>query len=67
MALNSEDLQNITNIINRSNSKLRADLQEDMDRLESRLTTAIGLLQRDSYSRLDDHEARIRRLEQASH
>jgi hypothetical protein len=40
-------------------------LKSDLDRMESRLTTAIGLLQRDSYSRLDDHDARIARLEQA--
>ena len=36
----------------------------DLDRMESRLVTAINLLERDSFTRLDDHEARLRRLEQ---
>ncbi|HEY6736527.1 MAG TPA: hypothetical protein VI322_02310, partial [Candidatus Saccharimonadia bacterium] len=39
--------------------------KDDLDRMESRLTTAMGLLERDSFSRLDDHEARITRLEKA--
>ncbi len=37
----------------------------DLDRMEGRLTTAINLLQRDSFTRLDDHDARIARLEKA--
>src|SRR5450756_527132 len=35
----------------------------DLDRMEGRLTTAIGLIQRDSFSRLDQHEVRISKLE----
>ena len=37
----------------------------DLDRMESRLTTSMTLLERDTFSRLDQHEARITRLEQA--
>ena len=66
MALTSEDLNSIRSIVKEENSMQREELQESMDRMESRLTTAMGLIQRDSFSRLDDHEARIRRLEQAS-
>lgn len=73
MALTSEDLNNISKIVSASKVELKQELgdmgkrlREDMDRMETRLITAINLLQRDSFSRLDDHEARIRRLEQAS-
>ena len=37
----------------------------DLDRMESRLTTSMTLLERDTFIRLDQHEARITRLEQA--
>lgn len=75
MALTSEDLNKISSIVNQAVSgiaskaevsQLTAVLREDLDRMETRLVTAVNLLQRDTYSRLDDHEARIRRLEQAS-
>lgn len=39
--------------------------KSDLDRMESRLTTAMSLLERDTSSRLDQHEARISRLERA--
>ena len=92
MALTSEDLQNISNIVDESVNKAglatkselkdaiaglatKSELKEvisglalksDLDRMEARIVTAINLLQRDTYTRLDDHEARIRRLEQTS-
>ena len=37
----------------------------DLDRMESRLVTSINLLERDTFSRLDQHEVRLTRLEQA--
>jgi len=52
----------------------KAELQEavselatktDLDRMEGRLTTSIGLLQRDTFDRLDQHEQRIGRLEKS--
>jgi hypothetical protein len=39
--------------------------KNDLDRMEGRLITAINLLQRDTFSRLDQHEARIERLEKS--
>ncbi|GAC1372919.1 MAG: hypothetical protein NVSMB39_7140 [Candidatus Saccharimonadales bacterium] len=43
----------------------RLATKADLDRMESRLTTSMSLLERDAFSRLDQHEARITRLEQA--
>jgi hypothetical protein len=48
----------------------KADLErfatkDDLDRMEGRLNTSIGLLQRDTYDRLDQHETRISLLEKA--
>ena len=37
--------------------------KEDLDRMETRMTTAMGLLERDHGARLEDHEARIKKLE----
>lgn len=78
MALTTEDLKNITNIVNTSADRLEKTLDDklaaavsglatkaDLDRMESRLTTSMSLLERDTFSRLDQHEARITRLEQA--
>jgi hypothetical protein len=39
--------------------------KDDLDRMELRLITSIGLLERDSFARLDEHEVRIARLEAA--
>jgi hypothetical protein len=41
----------------------RLATKADLDRMEARLTTSMGLLERDALTRLDDHETRIRRLE----
>ena len=81
MALTTEDLDQIKNIVKEAVAPLstkaeldrfatKADLdllatKADLDRIKARLTTSIGLLERDSFSRLDQHEARITRLEQA--
>lgn len=48
-------------------AKLAAKMatKDDLDRMETRITTSMGLLERDTFSRLDQHEARITRLEQA--
>ncbi len=62
MSLTKDDLNQISQIVRTEVSGLRSD----MDRMESRITTAISLLQRDTYSRLDDHEVRITKLEQAT-
>jgi hypothetical protein len=37
----------------------------DLDRMEARLIMKLSLLQRDSNTRLDQHEQRISQLEQA--
>ena len=78
MALTEEDLNNITRIVDASANRLEKKLDDklaaavsglatkaDLDRMESRLTTSMSLLERDAFSRLDQHEARITRLEQA--
>ena len=67
MALTSEDLNQIKTIVQSVVKDLptRMEVQENLDRMETRLTTAIGLLQRDTFARLDQHEARIERLEKA--
>ena len=80
MALTTEDLNQInkivfntvTAIVNDAVSPLasKSDLDRfatkaDLDRMESRLTTSMTLLERDTFNRLDQHEARITRLEQA--
>lgn len=66
MALTSEDLNQISVIVKQAVKGEIVGLKSDLDRMEGRLNTAVGLLQRDTYSRLDEHEARIRRLEQAA-
>lgn len=91
MALTSEDLGQITSIIEQAVaplatiaeldsklSKLESNFdtklnsataglatKADLDRMESRLTISMNLLERDTFSRLDQHEVRIARLEQA--
>jgi hypothetical protein len=35
----------------------------DLEKMESRIIAAMGLLQRDTFSRFEDHEQRIARLE----
>ena len=74
MALSSEDLADIKTIVNEavdaSEVRLMRELSKkadkaDLDRMESRLVTSINLLERDSFSRLDQHEVRLTRLEQA--
>ncbi|HVQ44033.1 MAG TPA: hypothetical protein VMT30_03645 [Candidatus Saccharimonadia bacterium] len=80
MSLTREDLGQIQTIINDATKGLatreelkavtaklatKADLRIELDRMESRITTSMGLLERDTLSRLDQHEARIARLEQA--
>jgi hypothetical protein len=39
--------------------------KEDLDRSEARITASMSLLERDTLSRLDEHEIRIKRLENA--
>jgi hypothetical protein len=72
MALTSEDLNQIKNIVEGSETRLRQEikdsesrLRQDLDRMEGRLVTSINLLQRDTFSRLDNHDSRIERLEKA--
>ncbi len=64
----------VNDAVNGSEARLRAelgrfatkdDLRNELDRTESRLTAAMSLLQRDTFSHLSDHEARITRLEQS--
>jgi hypothetical protein len=73
MVLTTEDLKQIKvivkdviedaveDIIDRKGLATKADL----DRMESRLTVGMNLIERDSFARLDDHEHRIAKLEQS--
>lgn len=65
MSLTSDDLNQIKTIVEGVvvDATKGFATKQDLDRMEARLTTSIGLLERDSYSRLDEHEHRITRLE----
>jgi hypothetical protein len=81
MSLTDEDLQQITKVVttvvkprftaidarfDSIDAKInKLATKADMDRMESRITASTSLLQRDAFERLDQHEARITRLEQA--
>ncbi|HUD11840.1 MAG TPA: hypothetical protein VMS08_05485 [Candidatus Saccharimonadia bacterium] len=80
MSLTSDDLKQIDKIVTgaitgvisglATTSELKDAVsglatKSDLDRLEGRLATTINLLQRDTFDRLDQHEARIVRLEKA--
>jgi hypothetical protein len=67
LATKSELTQVVSGLATKSDlTQAMSSLSTDLDRMEGRLVTAINLLQRDSYSRLDDHDVRIRRLEEAA-
>jgi hypothetical protein len=53
-----EDLEHLADRI-----EMRFATKDDFERMESRLLAAMGLVERDAFSRLDDHERRISRLE----
>ena len=57
------ELKDVKSELTESMSRLAT--KADLDRMEGRLATSIGLLQRDSFDRLDQHEVRITRLEKA--
>jgi hypothetical protein len=75
MALTATDLDQIKEVVTdvvtdvvRQTAASKDDLKKfatkvDLARMEARLTSAMGILERDSLSRLDDHEIRIQRLE----
>ncbi len=76
MSLTTKDLNQITTIVTTIVADATSDLatkddlkafatKADLDRMESRLTTSMSLLERDAFSRLDQHERRITQLEQA--
>ena len=73
MALTAEDLKNIENVVDNIvtdkvdkivDNKL-TKLKVDLDRMETRIISSIGLVERDSFNRIDEHERRIAKLEQA--
>lgn len=89
MALTSEDLRQIKDVVNdvvhsvvhgivndavrglATKDELAAAVaplatKDDLDRMESRMLTAMGLIERDAFGRLDDHERRLRRLERSA-
>jgi hypothetical protein len=39
--------------------------KDDIDRMEGRITSTVSLLERDIYSRFDDYDRRLTRLEKA--
>ena len=43
----------------------RLTTKVDLDRMEARLAAGMGLLERNAYTRLDQHETRINQLEKA--
>lgn len=78
MSLTTQDIQQVKEAVEQvvdervEGLATKDDLEEktarlatkaDLDRMEARLNTSINLLQRDSFSRLDEHEVRIARLE----
>jgi hypothetical protein len=63
MSLTNQDLQSIEKIIDRKNKDQTVDLKEAIERSESRIVMAMGLLQRDTFSSIEDHEHRITQLE----
>jgi hypothetical protein len=61
----------VTREVNSAKAELMVELAKkadkaDVDRMESRVVAAIGLLERDHDGRLTDLETRVGRLEQAS-
>ena len=69
MALTKDDLVQIEKVMDQSIAKAhlvtREEVKAAMDRMEGRLVSAMNLLQRDTFARLDDHESRLERLERA--
>lgn len=76
MSLTNRDLQNIENIVDKvvdrktKNFATKDDLSSvtnsievRIGKMESRIVAAMGLLQRDTFTGLEDHENRISRLE----
>ena len=65
MALTDRDLGRIQKIVADIVTDAVSGLatQDDLDRMEGRLTSTMSLLERDSFQRLDEHEVRIARLE----
>jgi hypothetical protein len=75
MSLTKEDLTNIESIVSRSEQRLEGKLmrelakkadKSDVDRMETRVITAIGLIERDHDDRLTYLEQRVSKLEQAA-
>ena len=73
MSLTKQDLQNIENIVERKVKDLptrweveqivETTVSKSVDRAEARITMAMGLLQRDTFTRIDGLEERVSRLE----
>jgi hypothetical protein len=62
------DLQDVATKADISGLATKADIsglasKTDLDRMEGRLVSSLGLLERDAFTRLDQHERRITRLE----
>ncbi|MDB5179179.1 MAG: hypothetical protein JWN01_1122 [Patescibacteria group bacterium] len=66
MALTTNDLEQIKKIVTDASSAIRADMttKTDLNQMEGRLVTAMNLIERDVFARLDGHERRIIKLEQ---
>jgi hypothetical protein len=72
MALTTGDLQQIKEIVVDATAHLATKnelkglaTKADLDHMEARLTTSMNLIERDAFTRLDQHELRIAKLEKA--
>lgn len=71
MSLTNDDLVKIKSIVDGAKEEIKERLatkadKSDVDRMESRVVAAIGLVERDGGARLDDLEVRVGRLERAA-
>ena len=73
MSLTKDDLKQIKGIVTEARMATKADLDKvtakfatkaDLDRMETRITSSMSFIERDAFTRLDQHEIRIAKLEQ---
>jgi hypothetical protein len=67
MTLTNEDIKKVGEIVKQQLNQFTEVVatKADLDRMESRLTASQGLVERDAFAKIDEHETRITRLERA--
>lgn len=74
MSLTADDLGKIQQVMKAElgsfrvefKAELKAELKVDLDRMEDRIVTALGFVERDHDSRIGELERRVGRLEQSA-